>query len=121
MLKKVFSKALLSVVMDKKARSALDAAKERAKKAPPSAAAPEALPASAEELRAAARQALESAEKELASKPKLTGERKALIQQALAVRKQKTKILDELGPDQKIKLQAMALEAFGLDPTKGGR
>jgi len=119
MLKKVFSKALLSVVMDKKARSALDAAKERAKKAP--AAAPEALPASAEELRVAARQALESAEKELASKPKLTGERKALIQQALAVRKQKTKILDELGPDQKIKLQAMALEAFGLDPTKGGR
>ncbi|MEQ8804792.1 MAG: hypothetical protein RLO05_08875 [Rhodospirillales bacterium] len=120
MLKKVFSKALLSVVMDKKARSTLDAAKERAKKAPP-AAASEALPASAEELRVAARQALESAEKELASKPKLTGERKALIQQALAVRKQKTKILDELGPDQKIKLQAMALEAFGLDPTKGGR
>lgn len=119
MLKKVFSKALLSVVMDKKARSTLDAAKERAKKAPPSA--PEALPASAEELRVAARQALETAEKELASKPKLTGERKALIQQALAVRKQKTKILDELGPDQKIKLQAMALEAFGLDPTKGGR
>lgn len=119
MLKKVFSKALLSVVMDKKARSALDAAKQRANKAP--AAAPEALPTSAEELRFAARQALESAEKELASKPKLTGERKALIQQALAVRKQKTKILDELGPDQKIKLQAMALEAFGLDPTKGER
>ncbi|UTW50693.1 hypothetical protein KFF05_12120 [bacterium SCSIO 12827] len=120
MLKKVFSKALLSVVMDKKARSTLDAAKQRAKTAP-QAAAPEALPASAEELRVAARQALESAEKELASKPKLTGDRKALIQQALAVRKQKTKILDDLGPDQKIKLQAMALEAFGLDPTKGGR
>lgn len=119
MLKKVFSKALLSVVMDKKARSTLDAAKQRAKKAPPAAA--EALPASAEELRVAARQALETAEKELASKPKLTGERKALIQQALAVRKQKTKILDELGPDQKIKLQAMALEAFGLDSTKGER
>lgn len=119
MLKKVFSKALLSVVMDKKARSTLDAAKQRAKKAPPAAA--EALPASADELRVAARQALETAEKELASKPKLTGERKALIQQALAVRKQKTKILDELGPDQKIKLQAMALEAFGLDPSKGGR
>jgi len=119
MFKKVFSKALLSVVMDKKARSTLDAAKDRVTKAPQAASA--ALPASAEELRLAARQALDAAEKELASKPKLTGERKALIQQALAVRKQKTKILDELGPDQKIKLQAMALEAFGLDPTKGGR
>ena len=118
MLKKVFSKALLSVVMDKKARSALGAAKDRAEKTPP---APEALPASAEELRIAARRALEQAEKDLAAKPRLTGERKALIQQALAVRKQKTKILDDLGPDQKIKLQAMALEAFGLDPTKGGR
>ncbi|MEQ8227153.1 MAG: hypothetical protein RIA64_03640 [Rhodospirillales bacterium] len=118
MLKKVFSKALLSVVMDKKARSKLDAAKTRVEKAPPS---PEALPASSEELRLAARSALEQAEKELASKPKLTADRKALIQQALAVRKQKTKILDDLGPDQKLKLQAMALEAFGLDPTKGGR
>jgi hypothetical protein len=119
MLKKVFSKALLSVVMDKKARSSLDAAKERVEKG--TAPAPAALPASSEELRVAARQALETAEKELAAKPKLTADRKALIQQALAVRKQKTAILDELGPDQKLKLQAMALEAFGLDPTKGGR
>ncbi|PIW27832.1 MAG: hypothetical protein COW30_09240 [Rhodospirillales bacterium CG15_BIG_FIL_POST_REV_8_21_14_020_66_15] len=119
MLKKVFSKALLSVVMDKKARSTLDAARTRAEQAP--AATPEAQPASAEELRVAARQALEQAEKELAAKPRLTADRKALIQQALAVRKQKTRILDDLGPDQKIKLQAMALEAFGLDPTKGGR
>lgn len=119
MLKKVFSKALLSVVMDKKARTTLDAAKNRAETAP--APSPEALPASSEELRVAARSALEQAEKELAAKPKLTADRKALIQQALAVRKKQTKVLDELGPDQKIKLQAMALEAFGLDPTKGGR
>ena len=119
MLKKVFSKALLSVVMDKKARSSLEAAKQRVEQAPPPAAADR--PASPEELRHAARQALDQAEKELASKPKLTGERKALIQEALAVRKQKTKILDELGPDQKLKLQAMALEAFGLDSSKGGR
>tara|TARA_B100000427_G_scaffold326681_1_gene335794 strand:+ start:1371 stop:1733 length:363 start_codon:yes stop_codon:yes gene_type:complete len=120
MFKKVVSKALLSVVMDKKARSKLDAAKARAEQTPAATAA-EPQPASSEELRAAARQALDQAEKELASKPKPTADRKALIQQALAVRKKQTTLLDELGPDQKLKLQAMALEAFGLDPTKSGR
>lgn len=119
MFKKVVSKALLSVVMDKKARSKLEAAKARAEQ--PSQAGTEAPAASSEELRAAARQALEQAEKDLAAKPKLSADRKALIQQALAVRKQQTTLLDELGPDQKLKLQAMALEAFGLDPTKSGR
>ncbi len=119
MLKKVLSKAMLSVVMDKKARGRLETAQEKAQQAT----SPDAPPrrASPEELRLAARRALETAERELAGKPRLTGERKALIQQALAVRKHQTRILDELGPDQKIKLQAMALEAFGLDPTKNGR
>lgn len=119
MLKKLFSKAMLSVVMDKKARGKLDAARVQAENTTRDPAAP--LQASAEELRLAARQALENAERELAAKPKLTGERKDLILQALAVRKKQTRILDELGPDQKIKLQAMALEAFGLDTTKNSR
>ena len=116
MFKKVVSKALLSVVMDKKARSKLEAAKARAEQAPQAE-----TKTPAEDPRVAARQALEQAEKDLAAKPKLSADRKALILQALAVRKQKTTLLDELGPDQKLKLQAMALEAFGLDPTKSGR
>lgn len=119
MLKKVFSKAILSVVMDKKARETLEAA-QAAKGAAPAAGQPP-RPASPEELRLAARQALEAAEKELAEKPKLNIDRKALILQALAVRKQQTKLLEDLPPDQKEKLQAMAMQAFGINPAKGKR
>ena len=60
-------------------------------------------------------------EKELAEKPKLNIDRKALILQALAVRKQQTKLLEDLPPDQKEKLQAMAMQAFGINPAKGKR
>lgn len=116
MLKKVFSKALLSVVMDKKARATLEAAQARA-----DAPTPPAAPASPEELRAAARQALEAAQKELAGKPKLTVDRKALILEALAVQKRQTRLLDELPKAQKQKLQAMAQEAFGITPDKGAK
>ncbi|MEK9672900.1 MAG: hypothetical protein VW268_10430 [Rhodospirillaceae bacterium] len=118
MLKKVLFKAMLSIVMDKKARGTLEQAQARAEQAGP---AQEPREGSPEELRIAARRALGMAQKELAQKLKLTGERKALIMEALAVRKRQTRVLDELGLDQKIKLQAMALEVFGLDPTKGGR
>lgn len=118
MLKKVFSKALLSVVMDKKARETLEAV--QAKGAAPAAEQPP-RPASAEELRLAARKALEAAEKDLSEKPKLNIDRKALILQALAVRKQKTKLLEDLPPDQREKLQAMAMQAFGIAAAKGKR
>ena len=83
MFKKVVSKALLSVVMDKKARSKLDAAKARAEQTPAATAA-EPQPASSEELRAAARQALDQAEKELASKPKPTADRPSISRRVLA-------------------------------------
>lgn len=119
MLKKVVSKALLSVVMDKKARRTLEAAKERQEThAGPGAPRPE----SPEELRLAARAALDQAEKDLTGRPKLTADRKALIRQALEVRRQESERLKEnLSPDQQIKLEAMAMEAFGLDPNKGNR
>ena len=60
------------------------------------------------------KQSLQSAENELKSKPKMNPDRQALIQQALSIRNQQAKILDDLDPVQREKLTALALHT--LDP-----
>jgi hypothetical protein len=161
MIKKLVSNALLSMVMDKKAREKFNAAQEaktRAKaeadpkakaalepaqpapntasgaapraqaKAPvpsrnaPSKAAARARPPADDEEDAETliRQALEEAELEFINKRKkksMTPERQALIEQAMAIHRSKSHVLDDLPPEQRDKLTFMAMKA--LDPKFG--
>ena len=133
MIKKFISKALLSVVMDKKARQKLEgnrsANKEGRKKAsqkdsdeldPPLKYDPAPPPPPSDnnmtddEVEELVRSSLDTARQELEKKPKPTTERQALIQQALAIRKSKAHVLANLSAEQKEKLAAMAL--YTLDP-----
>lgn len=63
-------------------------------------------------------QAIGEAERELDRKERLPADRQALIEQALSIHDQQSKILDELPQEQREKLMVMALHAFGeLDDT----
>ena len=58
-------------------------------------------------------QAIESASAELERKKNLPPGRQALIEQALSIHDQKTKLLDDLPEEQREKLVVMAMHAFG--------
>lgn len=121
----IFSRALLSIFMDKSARQKLDAMNEvkaskkksRPKKSDPgkqkkSDTSDDILPESLIQL------AVGQAEAELDRKKRLPADRQALIEQALSIHDQQSKILDELPKEQREKLMVMALHAFGeLDDT----
>lgn len=63
-------------------------------------------------------QAIGEAERELDRKKRLPADRQALIEQALSIHDQQSKILEELPKEQREKLMVMALHAFGeLDDT----
>ncbi len=116
MFKKLFSKAFLSVVMDKSARENLENKRiiKKARKA-----SSEAVPGDApevedpQELIAAS---LKAAEVELASKPKMTPDRQVLIQRALAMQHSKAHVLDSLTDEQKDKLYVVAMKSLKADP-----
>ncbi len=102
------TKAILSLVMDKKAREtlekaelgkAIDAAKKRKAAADPS-------------LPSQPAPAIEPGK-----------DRRSLIEDAMAVRRDKLKALDGLDPQARLKLQAMALKTFKLETDKknGGK
>lgn len=146
MIKKLVSNALLSMVMDKKAREKLNAVQEqkrrqqggasadadaarserkaagakpdRAAGAEPRAPRPaRAAPPSIDEddPEALIREALEEAELELIqkrNKKPMTSERQALIDQAMAIHKSKSRMLDELDSEHREKLTFMALKAL---------
>lgn len=138
MIKRFLSKALLSVVMDKSARENLENKKKikQAYKAladanqPPVVElgqAPQAdssdLPLpdpldslTAEETRQLILDSLKAAEEELESKPEITAERQALIQEALSVQRSKAHILDHISEEQRQKLTFMALQSLKTDP-----
>ena len=142
MIKKFVSNALLSMVVDKKARDKLNAAQDqKTRKATPApektqrrASAPAPAddlpaprpsaashpPAEDEDTAALIREALESAELELIEKRErkpMTSERQALIDQALAIHKAKSHVLDDLDQEDRDKLTFMAMKA--LDPKFG--
>ena len=143
MIKKFMSKALLSIFMDKKARTTLD--KARAKKKQPDASlemkpaevSPETKPSRAlsqsepdplsemdyDEITALIRDSLDAAEHEviynkkkaLDKKSKSTAKpsRQDLINKALAIHKSQSHIFDDLPEDQRQKLKLIAFQAFG--------
>ncbi|NQV82212.1 MAG: hypothetical protein HQ494_00205 [Rhodospirillales bacterium] len=131
MFKKIISKALLSVVMDKDARDALEF-KKKIKQASQVLAAenaaaqpvpkPESRPdpisgMTHEETRQLILDSLKSAEEELGAKPEMTEGRQALIRQALEVRKSKEHVLEALSEEQRMKLSILALQALKGDPA----
>ncbi|MBT6095730.1 MAG: hypothetical protein HOH04_12675 [Rhodospirillaceae bacterium] len=151
MIKKLVSNALLSIVMDKKARDKFTAVQEQKKRPrrdagdeqstastkpsndrpaaksdakpapnPSSRRAPSPPSSDEDDTEALIREALESAELELIqkrNKKPMTNERQALIDQAMAIHKSKSHVLDELDAEHREKLTFMALKA--LDPDLG--
>lgn len=126
MIKKLFSKALLSLVMDKNAREALETRKrdkqaaKDASETTPNGARREGDPGEV------ARESLEIAKTELAARPEMTSERQALIQQAMKVQRSKAHVLDSLSAEQKEKLYVVAMRSLDADPgsmvrQKGGK
>lgn len=124
MFKKLVSKALLSVVMDKSARDNLEIKKKikQARKAetpPPPEPEPDPHPMSSmshEETRQLILDSLKAAEEELGRKPEMTSEREALIENAMAVHRSKTHILDDISEEQRQKLYVLALNSLKTDP-----
>lgn len=131
MLKKFISGALLSVFMDKKARQKLNqvrsskakrnkpkksAAKAKTPPAPPQ---PEPDPLEAmnsDEINTLIRDSLDAAEQEIIgkkAKPPVAPGRQALIDEALAIHRSKSHIIDELPKEQREKLVYMATQALG--------
>jgi len=150
MIKKFVSNALLSVVMDKKARAKFNSLQEskrrgkvpadepnpepdadleiprmvpEPKSRPDPAPAPPRPPVDTtdEDPAALIRQALESAEAELTRKQnrkQMSPERQALIEQAMAIHRSKSHILDDLDEEQREKLYVMAMQTLNNKSDK---
>ncbi len=129
MFKKLVSKALLSVVMDKSARDNLETKKKikqdgKAEAPPtpfevPPTAEPDPNPMSTmspEETRQLIVDSLKAAEEELGLKPEMTSEREVLIEEAMAVHRSKIHILDDISEEQRQKLYVLALKSLKTDP-----
>lgn len=132
----IFSRALLSIFIDKNARKKLDEI-QAAKTGKPN---KENTPAKANKKtthdddldvlpETLVQQAIESASAELERKKNLPPGRQALIEQALSIHDQKTKLLEDLPEEQREKLVVMAMHAFGssfdekagIDAKKSGK
>ncbi len=96
------SKAMLALVLDKRARETLEAAKN----------APAAVPPRGQPAPPAA------AKPKPASPPAMTDERRALIRDALAVQRSKQHVFDNLDEDAKAKLLIAAVKALGIPPDQ---
>lgn len=100
-MRKLITKALMSIVLDKKARQVWE--KSREQKA-------------GKEERAAAEAAAIAAAQQI-----VTGERKELIESAIKVRRAKTKVLADLSDADRRKLYIIAVRTLlGKDPDAGG-
>ncbi len=125
----IFSRALMSVFMDKKARAKYDAIQESKKAARTRKAAPMEAPNAQPATRGPdvagddndvlpetlIHHAIEAAAQELERKKNLPPDRQALIEHALAVHDAKTEVLADLPDAQREKLMVMAMHAFGAE------
>ncbi|MFB0951144.1 MAG: hypothetical protein QMB02_00010 [Rhodospirillales bacterium] len=116
----IFSRVLLSIFIDKNARKKLDeiqAAKNCTLKKSIAPAKANKKSADNDDLdvlpETLVQQAIDSASAELERKKNLPPGRQALIEQALSIHDQKTKLLDDLPKEQREKLVVMAMHAFG--------
>jgi len=115
----IFSRALLSIFIDKNARKKLDEinAAKNGKSNDPKTPAKARQDSQDDDLdvlpETLVQQAIESASAELERKKNLPPGRQALIEQALSIHDQKTKLLEDLPEEQREKLVVMAMHAFG--------
>lgn len=116
----IFSRALLSIFIDKNARKKLDeiqTAKNGTLKKSNAPVKANNKPSDDDDLdvlpETLVQQAIESASAELDRKKNLPPGRQALIEQVLSIHDQKTKLLDDLPEEQREKLVVMAMHAFG--------
>ncbi|MBL4615903.1 MAG: hypothetical protein JKY27_13680 [Magnetovibrio sp.] len=112
-------KALMSLLLDKKARDALHTAQQQprparatSRPAPPSPVAPPQLSVKAQ---------LAAKLDEVQNRPKNNGspDRKQLIQNAMRVRSSKQDILSDLSQEQRLKLQVLAMKAMMPNGSDG--
>jgi hypothetical protein len=119
---KLFSRALMSLFMDKSAREKYEAIQE-VKRRDEAAKSGKPMPAQAttpepdddilpETL---VRKAIDEAAAELDRKKNLPADRRALIEQALAIQDSKRQLLNDLPQEQREKLIVMAMHAFGTE------
>ena len=116
MIKKLISDALLSVVLDKKARNKLKRNKGVEGEVTSNTGA-RTTPKTRENHQNEVWKALDFAHRKVAARGKMTPERRALIQQAISILQSKTAILDNLSQEQRDKLYIIAMKTFRLDPT----
>jgi len=112
---KFLRRALLSIFIDKNARDKLEAI-EAVKRGEPVPAPAPPLPVDDDNdilPETLVRQAIESASAELDRKKNLPPGRAALIEQALAIHDNQSKLLDDLPEAQREKLIVMAMKTFG--------
>ena len=103
-MRKLITKALMSIVLDKKARQAWEKSREKR---------------TVKDEREVAEKAAVAAAQQI-----VTGERKELIQQALKVRQAKAQVLADLSDADRRRLYAAAVRAFlgkTPDDTGGGK
>lgn len=118
MIKKLFSKALLSVVMDKNARERLETVSRQREALKAQAAENAARPQPEPELtREQVLDSLRDAAEGLKEKKEMTPDRRALIEQAMAVQRSKEHVLNELSKEQRDKLYVVAMKSLKMDPT----
>ena len=128
MFKKFISNALLSVVVDKKARDKIGAAKERNPAPTPNGdnqSIPSMAPGKEDDPETLIHEALASAKEEFLHQQRSTykgkpisSKRAKLIEQAMAIRRSKLYILDDLTQDQRNKLTQMAIQALNAQINK---
>jgi len=140
MIKKFVTNALLSILMDKKARAHLNKTPTEGKNthakslladdvdtgpATPHVDTPKtrpaSLPMSHDETEALIRQSLDEAEREMTTRKNMPPERRALIENALSVRKSKEHILDDLTDEQREKLFVIAMKTMDPDFDPSGK
>lgn len=97
------SKALLALVLDKRARDALDVAKSADRPAVGSGVDRHAAPAAASQAKAP---------------PAMTDQRRELIRKALDLQRSKQHVFDELSEDAKVKLMITAARAMRIPPDE---
>jgi len=117
-------KAFMSLLLDKKAREALESAAARAKSAPQVASQPAAAPQhTPEPSQASIKAQLDATLEDIQNRPQnapgqaASPTRQQLIQAARRVHAARQDVLDDLSAEQKMKLQVMAMKAMAPKST----
>lgn len=113
-------RAFMSLILDKKAREKLNAAPSGGATAPVSPASAPLLPPRREPSQAEIKARLDAKLDQVQNRPQRNASptRQQLIQNALRTRSAKQDVFENLSPEQRLKLQVLAMQAM-MPPKKG--